>query len=322
MENAGSVRRVECARELDTEADDLLGWHRAIQRCAVYIFKHQVVGADVVDLADVRMVKRRNRMRFLGAALDMLGTQSFEGDGPRKSRVARLMFENGRAAGVELDGGEIIYAPVVVSSLDPQTTLLKLGGPRHLPFGLKRRLKGLHVEGVTAKVNLALTGLPTFKGLQRDDLRARLLVCPSIDYLERAFIIARQGNFSSEPAMEIIREGDGGDFMLMVVEGKVEVLKRDRWNTPQLLATVDAGRTLGEMSMIDGEARFATCIAVAPVLIAVLDREALARIIVEQPLLGAKILMELVLMLSQRLRATSQKLLGLLDEQAQSAPSI
>ena len=123
--------------------------------------------------------------------------------------------------------------------------------------------------------------------------------------------------YRGEPGMEIIREGDGGDFMLMVVEGKVEVHKRDRWNTPQLLAVGESGRTLGEMSMIDGEARFATCIAVEPTLIAVLDRESLARIIVEQPLLGAKILMELVLMLSQRLRATSQRLLGLLDEQSQ-----
>ncbi len=118
-----------------------------------------------------------------------------------------------------------------------------------------------------------------------------------------------------EPGVEIIREGDGGDFMLMLLEGKVEVRKRDRWNTPQLLATVEAGRTLGEMSMIDGEARFATCAVVEPALVAVLDRESLARIIVEQPLLGAKILMELVLMLSQRLRATSERLLGLLDEQ-------
>jgi CRP-like cAMP-binding protein len=114
--------------------------------------------------------------------------------------------------------------------------------------------------------------------------------------------------------VEIIHEGDGGDFMLMLIEGKVDVQKRDRWNTPQLLATVEAGRTLGEMSMIDGQARFATCTAATMVLVAVLDRESLARIIVEQPLLGAKILMELVLMLSQRLRATSQRLLGLLDE--------
>ena len=121
--------------------------------------------------------------------------------------------------------------------------------------------------------------------------------------------------YRAPPGTEIIREGDGGDFMLMLLEGRVEVLKRDRWNSPQLLSTVEAGRTLGEMSMIDGEPRFATCVAVEPSLIAVLDRESLARIIVEQPLLGAKILMELVLMLSHRLRATSQRLLGLLDDQ-------
>src|SRR5690349_13269894 len=120
--------------------------------------------------------------------------------------------------------------------------------------------------------------------------------------------------YRAEPGAEVIREGDGGDFMLMIIEGRVEVRKRDRWNTPQLIASVDAGKTLGEMSMIDGEARFATCVAVEPTLAAVLDRESLARIIVEQPMLGAKILMELVLMLSQRLRATSERLLGLLDE--------
>ena len=125
--------------------------------------------------------------------------------------------------------------------------------------------------------------------------------------------------YRAEPGVEIIQEGDGGDFMLMLIEGRVEVHKRDRWNTPQLLAAVEAGRTLGEMSMIDGAARFATCIAVEPTLIAVLDRESLARIIVEQPLLGAKVLMELVLMLSQRLRVTSERLLGLLDEQGQLA---
>jgi CRP/FNR family cyclic AMP-dependent transcriptional regulator len=129
--------------------------------------------------------------------------------------------------------------------------------------------------------------------------------------------------YRAAPGAEIIREGDGGDFMLMLLEGRIEVNKRDRWNTQQLLAAVESGRTLGEMSMIDGEPRFATCVAAEPSLIAVLDRESLARIIVEQPLLGAKVLMELVLMLSHRLRATSQRLLGLLDEQSQGgAPTM
>ena len=121
-----------------------------------------------------------------------------------------------------------------------------------------------------------------------------------------------------EVGVELIREGEGGDFMMMIIQGSVEVRKRDRWNTPQLLATVDAGMTLGEMSMIDGEARFATCVAIEAALVAVLDRESLARIIVEQPMLGAKILMELVLILSRRLRTTGQQFLGALDDQPQS----
>jgi CRP/FNR family transcriptional regulator, cyclic AMP receptor protein len=121
--------------------------------------------------------------------------------------------------------------------------------------------------------------------------------------------------------VEIIREGESGDFMVMILEGKVEVRKRDRENVQRLVATVDAGKTLGEMSMIDGEARFATCVAIEPAVLAVLERENLARIIVEQPMLGAKILMELVLILSQRLRTTSERLLGL-DEHPHGAETV
>jgi len=122
--------------------------------------------------------------------------------------------------------------------------------------------------------------------------------------------------YRAAPGREIIREGGGGDFMVMILEGRVEVQKRNRWNEMQVIAEVGPGRTLGEMSMIDGEPRFATCVAIEPVVIAVMQRESLARIIVEQPLLGAKILMELVLMLSQRLRATSSRLVQVLDAQA------
>jgi CRP-like cAMP-binding protein len=89
--------------------------------------------------------------------------------------------------------------------------------------------------------------------------------------------------YRAAPGAEIIREGDGGDFMLMLLEGRIEVHKRDRWNTPQLLASVESGRTLGEMSMIDGEPRFATCIAVEPTTFAVLSRDAMVRIILEEP---------------------------------------
>ena len=63
------------------------------------------------------------------------------------------------------------------------------------------------------------------------------------------------------------------------------------------------------MSMIDGEPRFATCIAAETSVFGVLSRDDMVRIVLEKPSLGAKILIKLVTMLSQRLRQTSAELL-------------
>ena len=121
--------------------------------------------------------------------------------------------------------------------------------------------------------------------------------------------------YRAEPGIEIIREGEPGDFMMLLIEGRIEVFKQDRWNAPRLIALIEPGKTVGEMSMIDGEPRFATCVAAERCMIAVLSRESLARIILEQPILGAKILMELVLTLSQSLRQTSSKLVSYMDRE-------
>ena len=121
--------------------------------------------------------------------------------------------------------------------------------------------------------------------------------------------------YRAQPGVDVIREGQPGDFMMLMLQGRIEVFKRGRWNSPRLIAVLDAGKTVGEMSMIDGEPRFATCVAAEQCLLAVLTRESLARIILEQPILGAKILMELVLMLSQRLRQTSEKLVSYMDKE-------
>lgn len=126
--------------------------------------------------------------------------------------------------------------------------------------------------------------------------------------------------YRADPGAELLREGDGGDFMLMLIAGRAEVRKRGRAGEARAIAVVEAGGTLGEMSMIDGEPRFASCVALEPALVAAIDRENLARIIVEQPMLGAKILMELVLMLSRRLRLTSARLLESLEDWDAAVP--
>ena len=116
-----------------------------------------------------------------------------------------------------------------------------------------------------------------------------------------------------QPGETIIREGDGGDYMLLIVEGFVDILKKGMRHEQQHMTTVGPGMTLGEMSMIDGEPRFATCIATELTVFAVLHRDEMAKIILDHPSLGSKILVKLVSMLSGRLRQTSARLLQYLE---------
>jgi CRP-like cAMP-binding protein len=114
---------------------------------------------------------------------------------------------------------------------------------------------------------------------------------------------------------EIIREGTLGDFMLLLVEGSVEIVKLSPRGLPQRLAVVGPGKTLGEMSLIDGEPRFASCVTLEDTVFAVLDRDTLIRVVSEEPKIGVKILMELLMLLNQRLRSVSGELMRSLENQ-------
>src|SRR5258708_36953965 len=50
--------------------------------------------------------------------------------------------------------------------------------------------------------------------------------------------------YSSGAGIEIIREGEVGYLLLMILEVKSEAQKQDRWTTQQLTATADAGNHL------------------------------------------------------------------------------
>ncbi len=112
---------------------------------------------------------------------------------------------------------------------------------------------------------------------------------------------------------EIIHEGDYGDFMLLLLNGSVEIVKKDVRGLAQIVGTAGSGKTLGEMSLIDGEPRFASCVALDTVEVAVLNRESLSRIIAEQPRIGVKLMMELLLLVNQRLRSVSAQLMDCME---------
>jgi phytoene dehydrogenase-like protein len=118
--------------------------------------------------------------------------------------VDRIVVRNGRVAGV-VAGGQELPAAIVVSAVDPKTTLLRLVAPGDLDPGVVRKIGNYRAQGTVAKVNLALSGLPAFTGAARDEavLSGRIHVGPSLDYMERAFDHAKYGQVSADPWLEV-----------------------------------------------------------------------------------------------------------------------
>jgi phytoene dehydrogenase-like protein len=119
------------------------------------------------------------------------------------ARVERVLVADDRVTGVVLGSGESYLAPVVVSNADPKTTLIDLLGPEHLDTEFVRRVDRSRSKGVVAKLHLALDRLPAFANLPESALRGRLLLAPSLGYVEKAFDAPKYGEYAAQPAMEI-----------------------------------------------------------------------------------------------------------------------
>jgi phytoene dehydrogenase-like protein len=76
-------------------------------------------------------------------------------------------------------------------------------GARHLDAGFVRRVDHIRARGLAAKLHLALKSAPVFSGVSAQQLSGRLLLAPSLSYIEHAYNHAKYGEFSSAPIMEI-----------------------------------------------------------------------------------------------------------------------
>jgi phytoene dehydrogenase-like protein len=121
--------------------------------------------------------------------------------------VARLLIRQGRAYGVVLDSGEEIHARVVLSNADPQVTFLQLVEPAELAADFRRDIAHLRMQGCSLKINLALDALPDFTAYPGAQLGpqhgATMHICPSMDYVDRAWEEAQMGRPSTQPLLEI-----------------------------------------------------------------------------------------------------------------------
>ncbi len=152
-------------------------------------------------------------------------------------------------------------------------------------------------------------------GSESADLASELLIAPQA-MMQLSLDEARVVVSYMEPRLfpegtVFIQEGDRNntDYMILVLDGEVTVesivVSRTR---PVTVTVLGAGSVLGEMGIVDGEPRSATCTATTEVRCTIFTRTALEQLLNEQPAIGAKFMMAISLRIAQRMRDTSEKL--------------
>jgi phytoene dehydrogenase-like protein len=141
----------------------------------------------------------------MGALGNALATSAMDRgvDIQTKARVGKINLSLDKVTGVTLTTGEDFRAKIVVSNADPKSTLEKLVGFKNLETGVVRRVSNIRMRGSAAKLHLALNGMPNFGGLTESQKGQRLLIAPSMNYIEQAFNSAKYGEYSNAPVLDI-----------------------------------------------------------------------------------------------------------------------
>jgi CRP-like cAMP-binding protein len=119
--------------------------------------------------------------------------------------------------------------------------------------------------------------------------------------------------FVSVPAgRELIAQDERGDYAFVLLDGLVAVDRIQPTGARARLAEAREGEVLGEMSLLDAGARFASCHTLSRVQLAVLTAAALDELAIEEPRLGLALMASVARRLSLRMRQISARLAALL----------
>ena len=121
--------------------------------------------------------------------------------------VARVLVDGGKAAGVVLDSGEEIAAPIVAANVGPAMLYRQMVDASDLPADFRRRIAGFRTGSGTFRMNVALSELPDFTVLpgkeRAEHHTAGIIIAPGLDYMDRAFDDAKVHGWSREPIVEM-----------------------------------------------------------------------------------------------------------------------
>lgn len=118
--------------------------------------------------------------------------------------------------------------------------------------------------------------------------------------------------YEVEKGNAIFREGEKGTYLCIVIDGKVDVLKETDARERKKITTIRAGKTMGEMSMLDDLPHSATTVAAEKTTLVLITRNNFDKMTLEHPALGIKIIRRIARLISLRLRQTTGVLLDYL----------
>ena len=120
--------------------------------------------------------------------------------------VEKVLVEAGRATGVVTSAGEVIRARAVVANVNPKLLYERLLAPDEVPAATRERMANWRCGSGTFRMNVALSRLPDFSALPGpgDHLTAGIIIAPSLDYMDRAWLDARRHGWSREPVVEML----------------------------------------------------------------------------------------------------------------------
>ena len=120
--------------------------------------------------------------------------------------VREVIVERDRVVGVILDDGRSIRAKYIVSNVNPKLLYTRLLPADALPKPFLERIAKWRNGSGTFRINVALISLPSFTALPGpgDHLSAGIIIGPSLTYMDRAWLDAKQYGWSREPIVEVL----------------------------------------------------------------------------------------------------------------------
>jgi phytoene dehydrogenase-like protein len=123
-----------------------------------------------------------------------------------ESPVDKVLVDGGKTVGVKLVGGEEIMADRVIANVGPKLLYGKMFADGDLPPEFQRRAKGFKVGSGTFRMNVALSELPRFTCLPEpgEHHQSGIIIAPTLDYMDQAFMDAKQHGWSKKPIVEML----------------------------------------------------------------------------------------------------------------------